>query len=102
MYRRTLELTAEQRAELERVRDRAPQAYLREGAAALLKIAAGQAPYRVARHGLHRPRKPDTVYGWLAKYLAGGVAALRHQPRGHRGLSPPAARRRPGGGAAPT
>jgi transposase len=41
------------------------------------------------------------VYGWLAKYLAGGLAALVYQPRGHRGLSPPRRGRRPRGGAAP-
>jgi len=89
MYRLTLELTAEQRRELEQVRDRDARPYLRERGAALLKIAAGQAPYRVAREGLHKPPKPDTVYSWLAKYEAGGLPALVQQPRGHRGLSPP-------------
>ena len=101
MYRRRLDLTPGQRHELEQVRDRDPRPYLRECAAALLKIAAGQAPYAVARQGLHKPRKPDTVYGWLAKYLAGGLAALVYPPRGHRGLSPPRRRGRPRGRAAP-
>jgi hypothetical protein len=95
MYRRTLTLTPEQRAELVRTRDRDRRPYLRDYAAALLKIADGQAPFAVARVGLARPRDPDTVYSWLAKYQRGGLAALVHRPRGHRGFSPRA------GGAAP-
>ena len=88
MYRRTLALTGEQRAELARVRDRDRRPCLRECAAALLQIAGGAAPCAVAQRGLHKPRDPDTVYTWLRKYRAGGVAALVHRPRGHRGLSP--------------
>ena len=88
MRPRTLPLTAEQRAELEHVRDRAPQPYLRERAAALLKVAAGQSARRVALEGLHKRRLPATVRGWLGAYERGGRAALVHRPRGHRGLSP--------------
>lgn len=42
--RRTLQLSPEQRAELEATRDRDRRPYLREKAAALLKIADGMAP----------------------------------------------------------
>ena len=28
-------------------------------------LADGMTPHAVARHGLLKPRKPDTVYGWL-------------------------------------
>ena len=90
MPRRTLSLTPDQRRELERVRDRDRRPYLREMAAGLLKIADGMAPYAVARQGLHRRRKPETVYRWLRKYHHGGVSALVHRPRGHRGFSPSA------------
>src|SRR5690348_12814759 len=76
MPRRTLSLTPDQRRELERVRDRDRRPYLREMAAGLLKIADGMAPYAVARQGLHRRRKPETVYRWLRKYHHGGVSAL--------------------------
>jgi hypothetical protein len=92
MPRRTLALTPDQRRELELVRDRDRRPYLREMAAGLLKIADGLAPYAVARHGVHKPRKPETVYRWLRKYEQGGVAALIHRPRGHRGFSPSAGR----------
>jgi hypothetical protein len=88
MRRRTLTLTESQRSELVTLRDHSPRAYLRERAAALLKIAAGESPHAVARHGLLKARDPDTVYGWLTAYEAAGTAALSHQARGHRGFSP--------------
>lgn len=58
------------------LRDRAEKAYLRERAAALLKIAAGQSVHAVAKTGLLRPRQPDTVYDWLNRYEAEGVDGL--------------------------
>jgi hypothetical protein len=88
MSRRYLTLSDTQRAELERARDHEPRAYLREAAAALLKIAAGHVPAGVARSGLLKPRKPETVYRWLDRFERGGLAALVHRPRGHRGFSP--------------
>lgn len=88
MHRRTLVLTETQQAELVALRDHDRRAYLRERAAALLKIAAGQAPHAVARQGLLKPRDPDSVYGWLTAYEQEGSAGLLHHPRGHRGFSP--------------
>ena len=63
-------------------------AFYHDSAAALLKIAGGEAPFRVALRGLHKPRDPDTVYSWLDKYLDKGLIGLVHKPRGHRGFSP--------------
>ena len=60
--RRTLILTAARRTDLESARDHDPRPYVRERAAALLKIADGQSPHAVARHGLLKPRDPDTLY----------------------------------------
>lgn len=77
MAQLTLDLDADQRRELERIRDRDPKAYMREKAAALLKIAGGMSPHAVARHGLLKPRDPDSVYAWLRRYQEGGVAGLR-------------------------
>ena len=68
--RRTLELSEEQRVELERARDRHPKPHVREKAAALLKVAAGQSPHAVAKQGVLKARDPDTVYRWLNRYLA--------------------------------
>lgn len=80
MAQRRLTLTPAQQRELVQLRDHAPQPYLRERAAALLKVAAGQPPAAVARQGLLRRRKPDTVYAWLNRYQAAGLAGLVIRP----------------------
>jgi hypothetical protein len=84
--RRTLQLSPEQRAELESIRNRDPRAYIREKAAALLKIADGMTPHAVARHGLLRCRDPDTVYGWLDDYELTGTLKIRPACRRHSPL----------------
>jgi transposase len=91
--RRTLELSEPQRQQLEEHRDHDPRPWVRERCAALLKIADGMAPYAVARHGLLKPRKPDTVYEWLNWYEMQGFWSVVHFPHGghHRGA--PLARR---------
>jgi hypothetical protein len=86
MARRTLALQPTERTELEQVRDHDPRPYLRERAAALLKIAAGLAPYWVAQFGLLKPRDPDTVYQWLNDYQA--QHQLRPQRPRRRRFSP--------------
>jgi transposase len=78
--RRYLTLTAEQKTELENVRDRHPKAYFREKAAALLKIADGMSPHQVALHGLFKARDPDTVYLWMNRYEAEGLGGLLVKP----------------------
>lgn len=76
IYRRTLDLTDEQRNELVEMRDNADKAYLRERAAAMLKIADGMSPHAVSQRGLLKQRKPDTVYEWLNRYQAEGIDGL--------------------------
>ena len=51
-FQRTLDLTESQRQDLQHYRDHDPRPYVRERCAALLKIADGQSPHAVARHGL--------------------------------------------------
>lgn len=83
--RRKLVLAEEQRRELEWHRDHDKKAYMRERAAAMLKIAAGESPHAVAVSGLLKPRDPDTVYAWLARYQAEGVKGLQiRQGRGRK------------------
>jgi transposase len=77
---RILQLTDEQRAELHQAMLRDPKAYIRERAAALLKIAAGESPHAVALTGLYHSRDPDTVYTWLNRYEADGVSGLVIRP----------------------
>ena len=93
MRRRTLILSPAQRADLVAARDHDPRPYLRERAAALLKIADGHCARQVALSGLLRPRDPDTIYAWLDRYHDHGLAGLAQHPRGHRGFSPSAASR---------
>lgn len=75
-----LTLTAAQRGELSKLRDTAPLPYLRERAAALLKIADGQSGRGVAQQGLLRPRDPDTIYTWVKRYQADGITGLTIKP----------------------
>ena len=89
----TLELSAEQRAELEDLRDHSPLPYLRERAAALLKIAGGMPALEVARHGLLRARDSDTIYRWLGRYRTQGLEGLRiRKGRGRKPAFSPSAR----------
>jgi hypothetical protein len=82
VVQRTLFLTEEQRQELLRLRDHDARPYVRERAAAILKIADGDSPHRVARSGLLKPRDPDSVYAWLDRYEAEGAAGLIAHPHG--------------------
>lgn len=75
-----LVLTPAQRQELLALRDTGAKPHLRERAAALLKIADGWSAAAVARAGLLRPRKPATVYRWLRRYRAEGIAGLADRP----------------------
>ena len=72
----TICLTEEQQEQLEQIRDTDKRPYMRERAAALLKIAEGTTPRQVALNGLHKPRQPDTVYQWVNRYLDEGIDGL--------------------------
>ena len=75
-----LALTPEERAALEALRATGAKPYQRERAAALLKVADGMPAAAVARTGLLRPRQPDTVYRWLDRFRAEGIAGLADRP----------------------
>jgi hypothetical protein len=97
MVRRVrLELTAEQRDRLIDVRDHDPHPQMRERCAALLKIADGMAPYRVAREGLLKPKDPDAVYRWVRYYQQAGLPGVRAHL--HGGSTRGRLRRRSGAG----
>ena len=70
----------EEREALVRLRDTAPKPYLRERAAALLKIADGMLPERVAAEGLLRPRDLDTIYRWLHRFREERLNSLVIRP----------------------
>jgi hypothetical protein len=80
-------LSDSQRTELLEARDHHPKAYVREKAAAILKIADERLPaLEVATHRLLKRRDDNTVRCWLRRYLQGGLANLLVQ-RG-RGRKP--------------
>jgi transposase len=79
---RRITLTEEQRQELVQLRDHDPRPYVRERGAAVLKVAEGQSPHRVAKAGLLKRRDPDTIYAWLDRYEAEGAAGLIAHPHG--------------------
>ena len=71
-----LELTNQQRCELEQMRDHHPKAYARERAAALLKVADGVSATQVAQNGLLKRRYPHAVCSWVRRYRSEGLGGL--------------------------
>ena len=71
-----IELSEAQRRELEEIRDHDRRPYMRERAAAILKIANGHSGLQVARNLLNRPHWQDTIYDWVKRYHAEGVKGL--------------------------
>ena len=94
----TIQLIDAQRLELMDIRDHHEKAYMRERAAALLKIADGMSGRQVALKGLLRERDPDSVYEWVHRYEAEGTAGLGIKPgRGRKPAFSPSAGERNGG-----
>ncbi len=73
-------LMPEQQKQLEQIRDNDKRPYMRERTTALLKISSGISGRQVALKGLYKPRKPDTVYDWVKRYQAEGIAGLSIKP----------------------
>lgn len=90
-----LDLSEAQQQELVDLRDHGAEPYLRERAAALLKVAAGWTGLQVAQYGLLKARDPDTVYSWIRHYVAEGIDGLKIRAgRGRKPkFFPPVARR---------
>lgn len=73
-------LSEDQRRELEQARDRHKKGYVRVRAAAILKVADGAVVSHVAEHGLLKRHEPETVSGWIKRYLAEGLEGLEVRP----------------------
>jgi hypothetical protein len=69
----TVELSESQERELEKVRHQHTKAYMRERAAAVLKVAKGERVRTVAEKGLLTRHEPETVHHWIKNYLARGL-----------------------------
>jgi hypothetical protein len=96
---RCIHLTAEQAEDLEWVRDHHQKAYMRERAAAILKVASGLSMLQVALHGLLKPRRYETISAWISRYEQEGIPGLQMQAgRGRKPAFSPCARPTRGGG----
>jgi transposase len=97
MSRLILQLSAAQLRELIVARDHHPKPYVRERAAALLKVAAGASMRQVAAHGLLKPRHEEALSRWVHAYRARGLAGLLiAKGRGRKPAFSPSATRQPG------
>jgi len=91
MIRRVI-LTDEEREQLVRILKYDPKPYVRERAAAILKVADGQIATHVALSGLLQPRDPTTVLSWLTCYREASIEGLRVKPgRGRKPAFSPGA-----------
>lgn len=91
----TVTLAGEQRRELELARAYHERSYVRERAAAILKVADGMSARQVALQGLPKSRDPDTVYAWVRRYQEEGLKGLLIKPG--RGRKPTPSARPPEG-----
>ena len=66
----------EQEEQLKQIRDTHKDAYMRERAAAIIKVAQGMSLRQVALNGLLKTRKPDTVRDWVKRFLSECIAGL--------------------------
>ncbi len=62
--------------ELEQVRDHHPLAYVRVKAAGILKVRQGQSMRQVAKSGLLKSVRRETVKAWIVRYQHDGAASL--------------------------
>ena len=73
---RKIILTDDEQKALEIIRDKDPKPHMRERAATILKVAGGMPAHAVAKHGLLKERKTDTIYEWLDRWEVEGLSGL--------------------------
>ena len=85
-----IELSEAQVQELVKARDEHPKAFIRERAAAVLKVAKGKTVTEVAEEGLLKRHEPETVHLWVKRYLQAGLRGWQVKPgRGRKALFSP-------------
>ena len=75
-----IRLNEQERAELVRIVRTHKVPYVRERAAAILRIADGESGRSVARRGVLTPRSLNTIYRWVHRFLEEGVDSFRIRP----------------------
>ena len=81
-----LEITKDEQQVLERIVSTGEKAYMRERASAILQISKGRSGLQVAKSGLLKKRRENTVYEWVRRYRAEGIKGLEN--REGRGRKP--------------
>jgi hypothetical protein len=71
-----IRLTAAQRESLLWLRDHHARPYVRERAAAVLKLSDGMPMMVLASDGLLRPRARQTIHRWVRRFLQEGEEGL--------------------------
>jgi macrodomain Ter protein organizer (MatP/YcbG family) len=71
-----IHLSGTQQAELVEIRNHHAKPYMRERAAAILKVDNGELLTQVAEEGLLKRHEPETVHEWIKNYLQRGVKGL--------------------------
>ncbi|HEU5100327.1 MAG TPA: hypothetical protein VFU22_14965 [Roseiflexaceae bacterium] len=90
-----VKLTDAQRTALVQARDHHPKPYIREQAAAILRVADGQSVRQVAAAGILKPRRRETRKLWIDRFLADGIPGLLvRQGRGRKAAFSPSLRQR--------
>ena len=74
-----LEITNEEQKALECVVSTHAKSYMRERASAILQISLGTSGLQVARRGLLKKRRENTVYEWVRRYRAEGIKGLENR-----------------------
>lgn len=75
--KRQVLLNEQQHLELVKTRDHASKPYLRERAAAILKVAEGESMRHVGKHGLLRKVRHETISEWIDRYEQEGLVGLK-------------------------
>ncbi len=87
-----LALRAEEQTALVAARDHHPKPYVRERAAAILKVAAGHSVRWVAQVGGLKPHEPEVISGWITRFRQAGIPGLLVWPgRGRKPAFSPSA-----------
>lgn len=92
--KRKVVLEEQQYRELSKTRDHAALPYLRERAAAIIKVAEGVSVRKVAEHGLLKRVRHETVSEWIDRYEQEGLEGLKiRQGRGRKPAFSPSTRK---------
>ena len=74
--KRKVVLSEQQYAELVKTRDHAALPYLRQRAAAIIKVSEGESMTKVGKYGLLRKVRHETISQWIDRYEQEGIQGL--------------------------